>query len=335
MKKITIGLIAILCALLFAGCSDRTLTGEVSGVKEDAQGGFSFVLESGGDPISVTADADTLVFSWVEGLSEKELKTGSADGIYVSVTGSVSGASMRASEIQIEGQLVRGVHTLKDGTPIDAMKGFTYTMYCLEDGTELLMVQDPVGPGNIYTGGEESLAELPQEAQERITSYYGARGLLYDEFQLLQDAYDAFSAEKEDFQSHWVEQEVCPSASSDEVIYFLTSLTGSEYGMQNTCAAFDKQTGEVIPAESLFTCQPGEIISCLASAAGIYDPEELAQMEAAFRPELVCFFPDNLDITFPAGTLPSHEIAHGMVLDYGEEVRALLQPWAVPSGMEQ
>ena len=58
-----------------------------------------------------------------------------------------------------------------------------------------------------------------------------------------------------------------------------------------------------------------------------------AEMEAALRPEYIILFPDNLEVTFPQGTLLSQEHSYGFGLDY-EEYRDALQSWAIPDNLD-
>ena len=131
-----------------------------------------------------------------------------------------------------------------------------------------------------------------------------------------------------------------PTASSDKVIYFLTVVTMPPHGPNSHTelrlgAAFDKATGEVIRASDLFTCEPDEIVDRFIEISMVDDEALTAEMKANFKLEYVIIFPDNLEITFPAGALPKHGISHGMGFDYTEEICALLQPWAVPNGSRQ
>lgn len=60
------------------------------------------------------------------------------------------------------------------------------------------------------------------------------------------------------------------------------------------------------------------------------EPEQRAEMEAAFEPECLTFFEDRLEVSFDRGVLPSCEAGFTLVLDLDEDVLPLLQPWAVP-----
>ena len=341
--RVLLALLAISCAILLAGCGETTMYGEVNGVRTDPQtGNFIFTLErDGGKPITVVTDGDTHIFSWLDEVSEFDLRNGAMGGIMVSVTGKTSGTTtMNASEVAIDQLLIRNTYTLDDGTAVNTLIGSSYTMYCLEDGTELLHVRQTTGPDHVYVGGVESLDDLSQEAQQRIQAYYDEQGILYDEFQTLQEAYDAYYILKEDFRSFMLSQEMTPTASNDEIIYFLTVVTMPDQDHGGSAelrlgAAFDKETGEVIPYEDLFTCQPEEIVSCLAEICGVDDDALIREMKASFKPEYVVFFPDSLDLTFPATALPEYGVGYGMGCGYTEEACALLQPWAVPHGSGQ
>ena len=181
----------------------------------------------------------------------------------------------------------------------------------------------------------ESLDSLPEEAQQNVIAYYDAQGLFYDEFQTLQDAYDAYCT-WDKFYAFYLSQEIIPTASSDDVIYFLTDFM-SDRGYEGTeelrlGAAFDKKTGEFIPVTELFTCKPEELLPKLIEISGLDDAALIEEMEQSFIPEYVVFLPDYLEITFPESALPAYGVSSAMAIDLmDEELLKLLQPWAVPN----
>ena len=339
-KKAAIALLILVCAMIFTACTENTIYGEVTGVTIDSQtGAFSFVVtQDGGEPITVVTDENTHIFSWIDEASEADLRAGTMEGIFVSVTGRTSRSNMNATEVQIEYLRVPGVYTLEDGTEVDRLIGSTHSFYCLADGTELLMVRDTIGPDNVHSGTVESLDELPQKAQEKIKAYYDEQGVLYDVFATLENAYDAYYILKDEFSTFILSQEMAPTASNDEVIYFLTVVTAPDksYGHaeQRLGAAFNKATGEVIPVSDLFTCEADELIGRFTKICQLQDEALIAEMIKNFKLEYIVFFPDNLEVTFPVEALPEYGVSHGMGFDYNEEIRALLQPWAVPNGRE-
>ena len=342
LRRTALSVIVMVCTILLSGCGVKTIHGEVAKVNMDVQTGvFSFVLtQDGGEQISVVTDENTHIFSWIDEASEFDLRNGSKEGILVSVTGRKSRSSIHATQVEIEHLLTRGGYTLEDGTRIDIKRGIFGTVYCLENGTELLTVRNTVGPDDVVTGGMESLDTLSQEAQKNIKTYYDEQGVLYDVFATLEDAYDAYCISKDEFSTFMLSQEMVPTASNDEVIYFLTVVTMPYRGTNSHTelrigAAFDKDTGEEIPLADLFMRESDELIERFIEICMVDDDALTAEMKSNFKLEYVVFFPDNLEITFPVEALPEYGVSHGMGFDYNEEVRALLQPWAVPNGREQ
>lgn len=336
-KSMMVLLVVTVIAVILTGCGETTIYGEVTEVKIDQQTGvFSFVLaRDGADPITVTTDADTHMFSWIDEVTEADLEAGTIDGIMVSVTGRTSGSGMTATEVQIDQLLTRNAHTLQNGTQIDILTGLSHTMYCLADGTQLLMVRTPSGPDDVYVGGVEALDDLSEDVQQKIKEYYDAQGILYDELQTLEDAYRAYRIAEDDFSAFILGQEIVPASSNDEIISFLTCVTMPADGRYLATelrfgTVFDKDTGDVIPAYDLFTCEQDEIIAKLAELCKLDDPALQTEMEAAFKPEYVILFPDNLEVTFPYGALSEYGNSFGMGFDYSPEVLELLQPWAIP-----
>ena len=338
LRKIALSVIVMVCTILLSGCGEKTIHGEVTEVNTDVQTGvFSFVLtQDGGEPITVVTDENSHIFSWIDEVSEADLRAGTKEGIFVSVTGRTSRSNKNATEVQIEYLRVPGVYTLEDGTQVDRLIGSTYSFYCLADGTELLMVRDTIGPDNVHSGTVESLDELPEEAQQNIKMYFDEQGILYDVFTTLENAYDAYCISKDEFSTYMLSQEIVPTASNDEVIYFLTVVTAPDksYGHAELRlgAAFNKVTGKVIPASDLFTCKVDELIGRFSKICKLQDEALIAEMIENFKLEYIVFFPDNLEITFPVEALPEYGVSHGMGFEYSEEVRALIQPWAIPNG---
>lgn len=337
LRRIALSIIIMVCTILLSGCGEKTIHGEVTEVNIDAQTGvFSFVLtQAGSEQITVVTDENTHIFSWIDEASEADLRAGTMEGIFVSVTGRTSRSNMNATEVQIEYLRIPGVHTLEDGTQIDHLIGATYSFYCLANGTELLMVRDTIGPDNVHSGTVESLDELPQKAQENIKAYYDEQGILYDISATLEDAYEAYCILKDEFSTYMLSQEMVPTASSDKVIYYLTVVTtpdNKSYGHAELRlgVAFNKDTGEVIPTTDLFTCEADELIGRFSEICKVGDEALIAEMIENFKLEYVVFFPDNLEIAFPVEALPEYGVSHGMGFAYSEEVRSLLQPWAVP-----
>ena len=158
--------------------------------------------------------------------------------------------------------------------------------------------------------------------------------MLYDVEVELEHAYKDYLENPEEFDSYYVAQTISPSASNEKMLWYLTSVmlplnetSGQEIRLG---AAFDRETGEHISNFELFTCPEEELLQKLLDCAKLTDDDLRAEMEAAFRPEYITFFPENIEVAFPAGTLPSQEYSYMLGLDVNEEVREILQDWAVP-----
>lgn len=65
------------------------------------------------------------------------------------------------------------------------------------------------------------------------------------------------------------------------------------------------------------------------------DPVLRAEMEAAFQPEYIILFPNDLEVSFPIGTLPCQEYSSGLGLDYDDRLREIMYDWAIPDSADQ
>lgn len=251
-------------------------------------------------------------------------------------------SAYEAHDVIITGHLRRGGASLRDGTALDVLESAYHPAertYFL-DGVRLLSVSAPSGPASSYVMGQESLDDLSEAARERVLAYYEERGLLYDEVEELELAYANQRSMGENFHCHHLDQSVSPSASSQRVMYFLTTVTlPTDHG--DTCTAyelrlgdaFDRDTGERIPAWDLFTCSREEVLSALLEASRITDPALRAEMDHAFTPERIALFPDSISANFERGSLPSQE--HDYILSARiADLPGLLQDWAVPQSPE-
>ena len=171
---------------------------------------------------------------------------------------------------------------------------------------------------------------MAEEAKENILGFYDAQGILYDLPTQLEKAHAAYKAEGEDFELYTLGQEVNLCAQNDSTLWFVTKVTlplgGRVVTEEPLCAAFDKATGEALGPENLFTCTGNELAAALLDAAGITDEpkrSELDESRAVFRGEA-------LEVFFPKGAVPGEETALILGLDYTDEVKALLQPRALP-----
>lgn len=243
--------------------------------------------------------------------------------------------------VEVTGRLTRGGAVLKDGTVLDVMERTRHPAgrtYSLPDGVDLLTVAAPSGPANVFSGGL-SLSALSEAAQEKVVAFYEERGLLYDEAALLELVYAQWKTMGEDFSSYYLEQSTSPSASSSQVMYFLTTVTiptahgdnCTNYDLQ-LGDAFDRETGEHLDPWDLFTCPKEEAIAALLKADWISESLR-AEMEAAFTPERMVLFPDHISMIFERGSLPSQEHDYSLSVELSD-LPGLLQDWALPLSSE-
>lgn len=339
----------LLCALLLSACAQEPPE-RVNGRAEELQIGpdglETFVIVAAGEKYGAIVSDKTRVYPQDGMPGEEDFLSGSAPDVMVSVAFEgpetsltiSSGEELKAREasvVFIDGFLKPDAAALADGTKLDVWQYVGSTAYTAKDGTELLKVEEPAGPADVYYSGL-SLSDLGEAAQENIAAWFEARGVLYDEQAELERAYAAWSEAEEasDFQTWGLSQRIVPTAMSERVIYFLTTVDrpvgNFVMEQQRIGTAFDRETGEYIDNSELFSCPPGELASRIMELSQMSDSELTAQAEAAFSPERAVLFEDHMEINYERGALPAEENSFTIVMDLDEDVKALLHPWAVP-----
>lgn len=343
-----------ICLLLLSACmGEQRADGKVveAGIEEGA-GVVSLVIRTdAGKEIGVLVTDETRVISLVDGVADgvtaEEFKTGAFSDIAVAVDYESPCSSFarkdgreitayQADTIMITGFLTSETATLSDGTSVGIWNNSGSMLYTLENGTKLLRVSNPSGPDNTHVGGTESFDDLGEAAQRNVLKFYENQGLLYDLDAELQKAYEEYLAQedKSKFNLRHISQDKVPTASNERVMCFLTAVflpidskTSHEYRIG---AVFDRETGEVIDNWDLFSRPPEEAKQKILDIAGVTDPVLRKEMEAAFQPESIILFQDNMQVCFQQGTLPSQEHTYMLGLDYDEKLAEILNEWAVP-----
>lgn len=237
------------------------------------------------------------------------------------------------------------VKTLSDGTAVGMWDDGFNVVYQLDDGTELIRINGTSGPDNVYVGNRESFDAFSEQAKPVVLEYYEDRGLLYDADALIEQAYDYYKKDKDNFHTYYVEQSVSPSASNKNIMCFLTSVTvphtngymGQEIRMGEI---FDRNTGEHINGFDIFNCTPEQAIDVIidqelknadGNAYGVENTEKFkAELKAAFKPEYIVLWNENMELSFPAGTLPTEDHCYIIGIDYTDDIKAIMQHWAIP-----
>ncbi|WP_394978747.1 hypothetical protein [Candidatus Allofournierella excrementavium] len=333
MKKLSAFAACALAALLLAGCSERTYTGILTAPGDGATRSFT-MRGRDGTAYSVKVTEDVPVVAWPEGTEPGDLYSGNWPALRLSVKGRASlfgePVSLTAGSVQIDAARQPEGLTLADGTSLSVWQASFDREYCAPDGTVLLEEQ----LGSEAADALENAAGLSQEAKENILAFYEAQGILYDLPAQLERAWAAYSEADEGFELYTLGQEVNLCAENGSTLWLVTTVTlplgGRVVTEEPLCAAFDKATGEALTAEELFTCTGETLAAALLDAAGITDEPRRGEMLAAFGENRVVFRGEALEVFYPEGAVPSEETALILGLDYTDEVKALLQPRALP-----
>ena len=347
MGVMWLGLLII--GLLYSSVSDNEVQGRVTELTVDEETGVvTFVVQSAtGKDIGLIVTDETSIYSFIDGVDDSEFITGAyVDSTVVVEYGNSrhslttqNGEEMRAYEtetIYIESVLTTETATVSDGTILRIWRNNDSYDYELEDGTEILRVHDRSDPDSNVISRVENFAMLDAVAQQNISSFYEKQGLLYDIQTELEKAYLAY-IQREDmtkyFACHVLEQTVKPSASSETVMYFVTSvqlpLGDRNYHTHYESAAFDKTTGNEMNIWDVFSCSPEEAKRGILDAVGYEDTVLVEKMMQAFEPEYIQFKTDDIEVYFPQGSLSGEEHSLGFGLAYAE-IAELLHDWAIP-----
>lgn len=333
MKKLSAFAACVLAALLLAGCGERTYTGTLTAPGDAAARTFAMQGQDG-TAYSVKVAEDVPVAAWPEGTEPGDLYSGNWPALRLSVKGRASlfggePVALTASSVQIDAARQPEGLTLADGTSLSVWQASFDREYCAPDGTVLLEERLSGEAADTI----ESVPGLSEEAKENILAFYEAQGILYDLPAQLEAAWAAYS-DSEGFDRYTLGQEVNLCAENDSTLWFVTKVTlplgGRVVTEEQFCAAFDRATGEALTAEELFTCTGDELAAALLDAAGITDEPHRGEMLAAFDENRVVFRGEALEVFYPEGAVPSEETALILGLDYTDEVKALLQPRALP-----
>lgn len=228
------------------------------------------------------------------------------------------------------------VVTFSDGEKANCWRGYqnglreTWAVYELSDGTALLREDDVAGPEN-----DAGYSSLSEDVQAAVSAWYQGEGKRYDLPALLQAAYARYQEQGKDaFQAGRVTQYVQSTASSGQVIYFTTTVEEAADPAQGTTlrygAIFDRESGQRLDLWSLFAQSEASVRMALAAAAGD-DPTVQERLAAAIDPERVIFYPDHLEIDFPAGAFEGLNVAYTLTVEYAQ-LDGLLDSRALPGG---
>ena len=329
MKRIRFVFLTLVCICLLCACGNQK---RVSGRVMAFENGILKVQTEKGKNYDILVDPQkTVIFGLVSGETEGRLDS----NCRVQVNWARKQGQRVAEYIWIDSRLHRNVMQLSDGTPIDVWERTGWREYCLEDGTPLLVEDNPGSLENNSRWNELLYyEEFPEAAQQEILRYYSQLGNRYDILTLLEDAYLVYTV-SEEFNNHYVSQYTGIEAWNEHIICCQQNLTlpqertngYGDYFCEGT--VFDHSTGEVISNFDLFTITPEELEAYLLDfldSDGALDRENI---QLNLKPEQIVLHRDG-SVEFYL--VDRTEGDYKGMLQIGltpEQAQDILQPWAL------
>lgn len=229
--------------------------------------------------------------------------------------------------------------TFDDGISVSLWQDgiFPYYYYQLEDETNLLEFWDYIDSDYVMPLLENT--NTSSAAREAICAYYENAAPMYDIESLLLDAYEDYllcAQENTKFRTHPAGADITLTAETARFVACLAFGTQPEslrfdgtVCETRISTLFDISTGEIINMWDTFRIPADEAKKELLSLCG--GIARMEEMEQAIDSAYLLWFPDTLEIWFPAGSLKSQDITAGGGFSY-EELEGLLQLWAIPVG---
>ena len=333
-------LIIFLLMLLLTGCGKKEIYGEVISVSINGPYVKLLVRTPEDRQIRLLADGHTHVYSFSDGEYFKGLLSGKLiRPVITAYDLKKQDGAWLAERICVESHQLPTGYTLSDGTVLTMRRDYTHTSYLAPDGTEILREQEPIGPDNVYVGTAPSFDTLNPDAQKAILSYYKETGLLYDLNSELESAYRQYqqTGSKEPFDSALLSQEIVPTAANETLLWYSIYVTypiGNGLHQQTGLhTVFSRDSGAVVDPADLFSEGKEAVIRTILDASGMPDTQLRQEMESAFRFEYLQFYPDGLEVRFPAGSLITQTNDHFLSAGY-EDLDSIIYPWAIPESYE-
>ena len=235
----------------------------------------------------------------------------------------LSGCSQDTVQEEIWELEAEDVAAFPDGENADRWRGYKdglrepWAVYELSDGTVLLLEDDPAGPE-----GDAAYAALSEEVQAAVLAWWQGGGRRYDLEALLAGCYARWQEQgAEAYQPGRVGQSLRAAAAGPGAVCFV--LTVEEAAdpaagrSQRYSLLIDRETGQRLDVWSLFTVPEAEARQAIAAAAGD-DPDVRQRLAAAIDPERVLFYPEWLEVEFPAGAFDGLDSAYILAVDYAD-----------------
>lgn len=329
MKRIRFVFLTLVCVCLLCACDNRR---QVNGRVLSFEDGILAVQTEKGKTYDMLVDPQrTVIFGLVSGETEDQLDS----DCMVQVNWARKQGQRVAEHIWIYSRLHRNVMQLSDGTPIDVWDRNGWREYCLEDGTPLLVEDNPGSLENNSNWRELLYSEeFPEAAQQGILRYYSELGNRYDIPTLLEDAYLVYTF-SEEFNNHYVSQYTGIEAWNDHIICCQQNLTipqertngYADYFCEG--AVFDRQTGKHISNFDLFTVSPEELEDYLLDQLDQDGTLDRESIQLNLKPEQILLCRDG-DIEFYLVDRVEKGVRGMLQMNLpSEQAKEILQPWAL------
>lgn len=324
-----------------AGTQEKYITGEVLERHLDENGDLtSFVMrEDGGEERTFLVSEETNIITSldddviVHAFKHKDPGTVHAAVQYQEEKSESSAYPALLVDIQ---EIYDGETThLADNKPVNLWYRENHIYYRLENGVALLHISNELPFKTYNTPMLQEQYPISEDAAKAILAYFEKTGMRCSIPEELEKAYADYlqTTEPTDFLTHTFLQRTSVDSASQRVLYTDTCLEFYIDDDHNPYTyfgnAFDLQTGAPIPMEELFTCPPEEIGKRLLALSDVNDILK-KEMEQSFSPEQIMMYDDHLEIRFPEGSLEHAATEQQVSLSYTDEVKALLQDWAIP-----
>ncbi|MBQ2755369.1 MAG: zf-HC2 domain-containing protein [Oscillospiraceae bacterium] len=319
------------------------IAGYVTDVTVDSSGKLaSFVVEdSKGKKSCVTLDEETIVFCLPESFAANKFLEGEIEKATVTVEYNpfsfsfteVGGSRMKtysANIVDIDSFFTGETVTLSDGTEVEKWRHTFFDSYNLPNGVNLMYDYYKIFSGTNEVDG------LTDEAEVKIVDYITSEGVVFDKFEVLEDAYEEYLRDgSRDYGAYTVGQETRLSLETEEVLYFVTvanrTVEGENGVESRVSTAVDRETGEVIEASELLACSRQEAIEKLMDIAEIKDEEERKLIAESFSPENILFYQASISVETYAEGLDNTVYEWGIGLYYEDVADAgIFKDWVFP-----
>lgn len=321
----------LLCCLMLCGCGHKK---EIAGQVTNYEEGTISITTDKGKTYDFVMPQPEVVLMTVIGFDQEDFAE-DWDGCFAHVAYRREKGTLYAETVLVTHKLYRNVMRLSDGTPIDVWTDGIWREYRLEDGTVLLIEENPGGPENMSGWNERMYNDdFSEAAQQGIMDYYAEMGQRYDISALLEEAYRVYGF-VEEYDTQMVSQFTGIEAYNEKIICCQMSLTIPQE-RANGCSCyfsegtvFDRATGAVISNYDLFAIAPEELeeylLDCL-DADGDLDRENI---QLNLKPEQIVLRQDGGIDFFLVDKV---ENGVGGMLQMGlslEQAGDILQPWAM------